>query len=111
MENGLNPELVAKTGNTLQKYVTENTRLGIPLFLTEETPHGRMVVGTTVFPADIGMATIWLSALTEEIGDVIIREIRSQGVHISYGPVLDSSRSPRRSRVKETFDEDPVSSG
>lgn len=32
LENGLNPELAAKAGNALQKYVIENTRLGIPLF-------------------------------------------------------------------------------
>ena len=43
LENGLNPELAAKAGNALQKYVIENTRLGIPLFLAEEAPHGHMV--------------------------------------------------------------------
>lgn len=30
LENGLKPELAAKAGNALQKYVIENTRLGIP---------------------------------------------------------------------------------
>ncbi len=49
LENGLNPELAAKAGNALQKYVIENTRLGIPLFLAEEAPHGHMAIGTTVF--------------------------------------------------------------
>ena len=39
LENGLNPELAAKAGNALQKYVIEHTRLGIPLFLAEEAPH------------------------------------------------------------------------
>ena len=33
LDNGLNPELAAKAGNALQRYVLENTRLGIPLFL------------------------------------------------------------------------------
>lgn len=32
LENGLNPELAAKAGNALQKYVLDNTRLGIPVF-------------------------------------------------------------------------------
>ena len=54
--NGLNPELAAKAGNALQKYVMENTRLGIPMFLAEEAPHGHMAIGTTVFPTGIGMA-------------------------------------------------------
>lgn len=52
--NGLNPELAAKAGNALQKYVMENTRLGIPMFLAEEAPHGHMAIGATVFPTGIG---------------------------------------------------------
>ena len=107
LENGLNPELAAKAGNALQKYVIENTRLGIPLFLAEEAPHGHMAIGTTVFPTGIGMAATWSPVLIEEVGNVIAKEIRSQGAHISYGPVLDLSRDPRWSRVEETFGEDP----
>lgn len=111
LENGLNPELAAKTGNALQKYVMENTRLGIPMFLAEEAPHGHMAIGSTVFPTGIGMAATWSPELVKEVGQVIAKEIRSQGAHISYGPVLDLTRDPRWSRVEETFGEDPVLSG
>ena len=103
LANGLNPELAAKAGNALQKYVMENTRLGIPMFLAEEAPHGHMAIGATVFPTGIGMAATWSLEL--------VKEIRSQGGHISYGPVLDLTRDPRWSRVEETFGEDPVLSG
>ena len=111
LENGLNPELAAKAGNTLQKYVMENTRLGIPLFLAEEAPHGHMAIGTTVFPTGFGMAATWNPALIEDIGRVIGQEIRLQGGHISYGPVLDLAREPRWSRVEETMGEDPTLAG
>lgn len=111
LANGLNPELAAKAGNALQKYVMENTRLGIPMFLAEEAPHGHMAIGTTVFPTGIGMAATWSPELVKEVGQVIAKEIRSQGGHISYGPVLDLTRDPRWSRVEETFGEDPVLSG
>ena len=111
LANGLNPELSAKAGNALQKYVMENTRLGIPMFLAEEAPHGHMAIGTTVFPTGIGMAATWSPELVKEVGQVIAKEIRSQGGHISYGPVLDLTRDPRWSRVEETFGEDPVLSG
>lgn len=57
------------------------------------------------------MAATWSPVLIEEVGNVIAKEIRSQGAHISYGPVLDLSRDPRWSRVEETFGEDPVLSG
>lgn len=108
LETGLDPELAAKTANALQRYVIENTRLGIPLFLAEEAQHGHMAIGTTVFPTGIGLASTWSPTTIEEIGKVISREIRLQGGHIAYGPVLDLVRDPRWSRVEETYGEDPV---
>ncbi len=109
--NGLTPTLAAKAGNALQRYVIENTRLGIPLFLAEEAPHGHMAIGTTVFPVGLGMAATWSPAVAEKAGKVIAREVRLQGGHISYGPVLDISRDPRWSRVEESYGEDPVLTG
>lgn len=111
LENGLNPALAAKAGNALQKYVMENTRLGIPMFLAEEAPHGHMAIGATVFPTGIGMAATWSPSLINEVGKAIGKEVRLQGGHISYGPVLDLTRDPRWSRVEETFGEDPVLTG
>lgn len=57
------------------------------------------------------MAASWSPELIKEVGQVIAKEVRSQGGHISYGPVLDLTRDPRWSRVEETFGEDPVLSG
>lgn len=108
LETGLNPELAARAGNALQKYVRENTRLGIPLFLAEESPHGHMAIGTTVFPTGIGQAATWNPGLIRKAAAVMAREVRLQGAHISYGPVMDLSRDPRWSRVEESFGEDPV---
>ncbi|MDE5805902.1 MAG: glycoside hydrolase family 3 C-terminal domain-containing protein, partial [Paramuribaculum sp.] len=111
IDNGLTPRLAAMAGNALQKYTIENTRLGIPMFIAEEAPHGHMAIGATVFPTGIGMAATWNPALIEQTGKVIASEIRSQGAHISYGPVLDLARDPRWSRVEETMGEDPALSG
>lgn len=111
LETGLNPRLSAEALNALQKYAVENTRLGIPIFFAEECMHGHMAIGTTVFPTSIGQASTWNRALIEKMGAAIALETRSQGAHISYGPVLDLAREPRWSRVEETFGEDPVLSG
>lgn len=108
LETGLNPELSAKAANELQKYMVENTRLGIPLFFAEESPHGHMAIGTTVFPTGVSLASTWNKNLMVKIGEVMAKEIRLQGGHISYGPVMDLSRDPRWSRVEESFGEDPV---
>ncbi|WP_316821574.1 glycoside hydrolase family 3 N-terminal domain-containing protein [Pedobacter gandavensis] len=109
--NGLNPKLAAKAGNALQRYVLENTRLGIPIFLAEEAPHGHMAIGTTVFPTGIGQAATWNPLLLEKMGEITGKEVRLQGAHISYGPVLDLSRDPRWSRVEESYGEDPILTG
>ncbi|MDR1706867.1 MAG: glycoside hydrolase family 3 C-terminal domain-containing protein [Prevotella sp.] len=106
--NGLNPYSAAGTGNAIQRYAMEKTRLGIPIFMAEEAPHGHMAIGATVFPTGIGQASTWNTDLLQEMGAVISKEIRVQGGHISYGPVIDISRDPRWSRVEESFGEDYV---
>lgn len=108
IENGLNPVLAVQAGNALQKYIVENTRLGIPIFLAEECPHGHMAIGTTVFPTAIGQAATWNPALITEMSSIISKEARLQGAHIGYGPVLDLAREPRWSRTEESYGEDPV---
>lgn len=108
LANGLNPKRAAAAGNALQRYAIENTRLGIPLFLAEEAPHGHMAIGTTVFPTGLALAATWSEETLKRVGQVIGKEVRLQGAHISYGPVLDLSRDPRWSRVEESMGEDPV---
>ena len=111
LDNGLNPRLAALCGDALQKYVIENTRLGIPLFLAEEAPHGHMAIGTTVFPTGLGLAATFDRDVARRVGAVIGKEVRLQGAHISYGPVIDLCREPRWSRVEENMGEDPILAG
>ena len=111
VETGLHPKESAKLLNMMQRHAVENTRLGIPLLFCEETPHGHMAVGTTVFPTGIGQASTWDPVLLEQMGEVMGKEVRLQGAQIGYGPVLDIARDPRWSRVEETFGEDPYLSG
>lgn len=108
LANGLNPELAAKAANALQKYSIEHSRLGVPMFFAEEAAHGHMAIGTTVFPTGLGQAATFNTELIEEMGTVIGEELRLQGAHIAYGPILDLAREPRWSRVEETYGEDPI---
>ena len=107
LETGLNPELAAKALNALQKYAVENTRLGIPILFAEETPHGHMAIGTTVYPTGLACASTWNPGLMRRMGDAMGTEVRSQGGNVGYGPVLDVAREPRWSRMEEGFGEDP----
>lgn len=108
LKTGLNPELAAKATNALQKYAITQTRLGIPVFIAEECPHGHMAIGTTVFPTSIGQSSTWNPQLIQQMAAAIAIEARVQGAHIGYGPILDLAREPRWSRVEETYGEDPV---
>ena len=106
LENGLSPRLAAKAYNAMQRYAIEHSRLGIPVILAEEAPHGHMAIGATVFPTSIGMASTWDTTLIRKVGNVIAEELRAQGAHIGYGPVIDLARELRWSRVEETYGED-----
>lgn len=106
LADGLTPHTAARRANQLQRHAVEHTRLGIPLFLAEETPHGHMAIGTTTFPTGLGLGATFSTRLMERMGQTIARELRSQGAHIAFGPVLDLARDPRWSRTEETMGED-----
>lgn len=108
LETGLSPLQAAETTNALQRYMVDSTRLGIPLLLSEECPHGHMAIGSTVFPTAIGQASTWDAPLIKQMAQAIAAETRSVGAHIGYGPILDLAREPRWSRLEETYGEDPV---
>lgn len=106
LRTGLTPRMAARLANAMQRYAIEHSRLGIPLFLAEEAPHGHMAIGATVFPTALGQASTWNPELIERMGAAVAAEIRLQGGHICYGPVLDIARDPRWSRVEESYGED-----
>ena len=111
LKNGLNTHYSVEATNMLQRYCIEQTRLGIPMFLAEECPHGHMAIGTTSFPTGIGQASTWNPDLLRQLGEAQAMEVRKQGGHIGYGPVIDLSRDPRWSRVEENFGEDTYLAG
>lgn len=111
LETGIDAEQSAEMMNILQKYAVEQTRLGIPVMIMEEAPHGHMGIGSTCFPTGIGQAATFDVELMQQMGVVIGKELSLRGAHIAYGPVLDISREPRWSRVEETMGEDPYLAG
>lgn len=111
LKNGLNTTYAIQACNLLQHFCIEKTRLGIPMFLAEESPHGHMAIGATSFPTAIGQASTWNPELLHQLGATQAKEIRKQGAHIGYGPVIDLARDPRWSRVEEGFGEDPYLAG
>ena len=105
--SNLRPDESAALANTIQRWVTENTRLGIPAMVHEECCSGYMALSATCFPQAIGVASTWNPALVEQMTDIIRTQMRAVGGHHALAPVLDVTRDPRWGRVEETFGEDP----
>ena len=97
----------AEWTNAFQKYMRENTRLGIPVFFVDEALHGLMAYGSTMFPQAIGLASTWDPELVQRVFTVASKEMRARGENYALTPVLDLAREPRWGRTEETYGEDP----
>ncbi len=104
----LDPRAAAQAANTIQKYLVENTRLGIPAILHEECCSGAMALGGSVFPQIIGLAATFQPELAEAMTGAIRQQLRAIGASQGLAPVLDVGRDPRWGRIEETFGEDPI---
>ncbi len=93
--------------NRIQKYIMENTRLGIPMLVAGESIHGLMCPGATMFPQAIGLGATFNKELMKEIADTIGRESAAVGIRHTYAPNIDLSRDPRWGRTEENYGEDP----
>jgi beta-glucosidase len=101
------PRAMAEFTNTLQKWMKENTRLGIPVLFHEECLHGHAAPKGTSFPAAIGLASTWDEALVHDVFTAVASEVRARGAQQCLAPVLDLARDPRWGRTEETYGEDP----
>ena len=97
----------AALANAIQRFLVEQTRLGIPAIVHEESCAGYLARGATTFPQSIGLAATWEPDLVYALADVIRTQMRAAGAHHTLAPVLDVVRDPRWGRVEETYGEDP----
>lgn len=97
--------------NEMQKYLIENTRLGIPALPVSECLHGYMTPEATVFPQSIALASTWNQELIEQTASAIAMEAAACGIRQALSPDLDLAREPRWGRVEETYGEDPYLCG
>lgn len=104
---GKGPRATAIFTNAVQKYVIENSRLGIPVTFHEEALHGLASPGATSFPQAIALGGTWNVDLVREIFSVAALEARKRGAHHVLSPVVDLARDPRWGRMEETYGEDP----
>ncbi|NJC26518.1 glycoside hydrolase family 3 N-terminal domain-containing protein [Neolewinella antarctica] len=93
--------------NTIQKWLVEETRLGIPALMHEESLHGLAARDATSWGQPISVAASFNRQLTRELYATAARQSASRGAHVVLTPVVDVARDPRWGRVEETLGEDP----
>jgi beta-glucosidase len=101
------PREMAEFTNTLQKWLKDNTRLGIPILFHEECLHGHAAPQATSYPQAIALASTWDPLLVREVFTSVAAEVRARGAQECLAPVLDLAREPRWGRTEETYGEDP----
>ena len=100
-------EEYAKTIYEAQKYMREETRLGIPVLPVMEALHGTVQDGCTIYPQSIALGSSFDPDLVKEMAENIALDIRAIGAKQVLAPVLDLARELRWGRVEETYGEDP----
>ncbi|SDQ64939.1 glycoside hydrolase family 3 N-terminal domain-containing protein [Quadrisphaera sp. DSM 44207] len=90
-----------------QRWLTQNTRLGVPALVHEECLTGLAAWRATTFPAPLTWGASFHPELVERVGAAIGASMASLGVHQGLAPVLDVVRDARWGRVEECISEDP----
>ncbi len=101
-------EKLRMIGGTRGFYTQAVPRLGIPELKMSDGPMGVRTWGpTTAYPAGIGLAATWDTALAREMGEHLGRDARARGVNFLLAPGVDIYRAPMNGRNFEYFGEDP----
>lgn len=91
----------------IQKFLVEETRLGIPGLFHSEGIAGAQIPGATTFPQSLNLAATWEPSLAQKMGEVVKKQLRAYGIKAVHSPLFDLGRDPRFGRIGETYGEDP----
>ncbi len=103
----LRPAESAAFANAIQRFLVDQTRLGVPAVIHEESCAGYVGRDATCFPQALGLAATFEPALVQRMGEAIRAQMLAVGARHTLAPVLDVARDPRWGRTEETFGEDP----
>lgn len=104
---GTTAEQVAEMVDSCQAAALQ-TRLKIPLLYGIDAVHGfASIVGTTVFPHNIGMGAAGSSDLIKEEARVTAEEMAGVGIRWAFAPCVAVARDIRWGRTYESFGETP----
>jgi beta-glucosidase len=86
-------------------YMSNATRLGIPVSFYAETLRSGGVTNATIFPMPQLIGSSWNVTLAHAIGRAVATEFYAMGGDRSFSPVLQVTTDPRFGRFDENFGE------
>lgn len=106
-ETGLSGVLATRVYNMVQRYVIEHSRLGIPMLLSTECPHGHQALGGYLLPVNLAVGATFNPDLYKKASKVCGKQLKEMGVDFALVSMLDILRDPRWGRSEECYGEDP----
>ncbi len=107
-DTGLDGALAPKARNLVQKYVLEHSRLGIPVLMSSECPHGHQALDGYLLPVNLAVGATFRPELLEQAAAVCGKQLKAMGVDLALVSALDILRDPRWGRSEECYGEDPL---
>jgi len=105
-------EKIDLLGGRRDFYTLAIDRLGIPALKMADGPMGVRNYGpSTAYPAGIGLAATWDTAMAHRIGSAMGQDARARGVNILLAPAVNIYRVPVNGRNFEYYGEDPFLAG
>lgn len=106
------PRTWATEINRLQRYAIEHSPHRIPIVYGADVVHGHNdVVGTTLFPQQLGLGASFDSGLVHQVQVAAGRAAAATNVRWAFAPVADVDTNSRWGRYYESFSEDPTLAG
>ncbi len=84
-------------------------RLAIPVLFGIDAVHGHNnLVGSTLFPQNVGLGATRDPQLIHAIGEVTARELRASGINWTFAPTLTVPQDGRWGRAYEGYSQNPA---
>jgi hypothetical protein len=92
----------------IQSKILESSTLKIPIIYGIDAVHGNAkVVGSTIFPHNIGLGCTYDTSLVRQAGEITAEECAAVGINLTFAPALSVVRNERWGRTYEGFGETP----
>lgn len=107
------PNALAKWYNSMQKYVEDSTRLGIPITIASDPRNhfsssifAMTAVSFSQWCEALGFGAIGDEKLTRQFADIARKEYLAVGIRETLHPQIDLATEPRWPRISGSFSED-----